>query len=181
MKSILAITLLAITLSVFSLACYKFNQANSNAPATNSNPTQPNAQAPATTSPGNGGAPSSTETDKEQLLKDLVAVYREYLKANIEGDKETLERLLANDFTARSQNQLHDKVSWIGEAPGYPNIAGNNISNPELVGHTGDTATVHLAVRTAFKDNTSPVTEMISVGYVKRDGRWQIKSVIVGR
>jgi uncharacterized protein DUF4440 len=180
MKSIFAITFLAITLSVFSLACIKSNQANSNTGPTNLNSTQPNANAPATPSHDNA-ASSSTETDKEQLLKDLVAVYREYLKANIEGDKEALERLLANDFTARSQNQLHDKVSWIGEAPGYPNIAGNSISNPELVGQTGDTATVHLAVRTTFKDNTSPVTEMISVGYVKRDGRWQIKSIIVGR
>lgn len=170
--------LLVIPLAVFSFACNEADQANTNAGPTNLNSPQTNAKA--TTSEGEAGTASSAETDK-QLLNDLVAVYREYLKANVEGDKETLERLLANDFTARLQNQLHDKVSWIGEAPGYPNIASNNISNPELVGHTGDTATVHTSVRTTFKDNSSPVTEMISISYVKRDGRWQIKSFIVGR
>ena len=173
MKNIFAIAV-AMTLSVFSVACSRFEKANSNTAPANLNSPQDNAK-------GQADAASSTETNKEQLLSELVAVYREYLKANIAGDKEGLEHVLANDFTARLQNQLHDKASWIGEAPGYPNIASNNISNPELVGHMGDTATVHTSVRTTFKDNTSPVTEMISISYVKRDGRWQIKSFIVGR
>jgi uncharacterized protein DUF4440 len=180
MKSIFAITLVAITLSVFSLGCNMSEQANSNVAPTNSNSTQPNAQAPANTAPPNAGVTSSTRTDKAQLLKDLVAVEREYLEANREGDKATLERLLADDFTTRSQNQLYDKVTWIGDAPGYPNIAGNDISNPELVGYTEDTATVHLTVRRTFKDNSAPFTETISLGYAKRDGRWQIKTIVIG-
>jgi hypothetical protein len=179
MKSNLVIMFLASTLSVCSLACNRLDQANSNAAPTNVNSTQPNAQATTTTA-SNVSAPSSTGTDKAQLLKDLVAVEREYLAANMEGDKATLERLLADDFTTRSQNQLYDKVSWIGDAPGYPNVAGNDISNPELVGYTDDTATVHLTVRRTFKDNSAPFTETISVGYVKKDGTWQIKTIVIG-
>jgi hypothetical protein len=181
MKSLFAITFLAITLSVFSLACNKFYQANSSTGPTNLNSTQVDANAPANTSQGNVGAASSTAPDKAQVLDDLVAVEREYLKANTQGDKATLEHLLADDFSARSGNQLHDKVTWIGEAPGFPHVASNNIFNPELVSYTGDTATVHLSVRTTFNDKNSPVTEMDSISYMKKDGRWQIESIIAGR
>lgn len=172
MKNIIATALLLIAATAFSLACKKVADSNSS-----SNTGQSNSDT-AQASPS--ASQSTTSTVKDQLLNELVAVERQLIGATIRGDKATMERIIANEFTARYGGQLYDKDSWIGSPKGLPNIASDDILKPELIGYTGDTATIHFDERATFNDNTAPNMKMVSVTFVKRNGNWQIKSLISG-
>ena len=119
--------------------------------------------------------------DKDKVIKQLVTVEKEFLAATKRGDKETIRRLVADDFTARYGGQLYDKNSWIGDPKGLPNIATDEILNPELIGYSEDTATMHFDQRTTYNDNTPPSISTVSVSFVKNYGSWQIKTILVGR
>lgn len=173
MKTIFVVALLAI--SIFSLACNKANQENSNLTA-NSNSPQTNAKASANIAQANGSAP----VDSEQVKQDLVAVYAEFLKAMREGDKTEMDRLLADDFSARLEAKLFDKADWIQGSPGNPEIKTQEITGPELISYDGNTAVLHLTVRNSWNDNNPPSIYMRSASFVKRGGKWQIKNVING-
>jgi len=176
MKSIFAVTLLAI--SIFSFACNKPNMANSNSntETANSNSVQANTNASANTAQGGVSAPA----DKEQVQRRLVAVYNEFLIAYRKGDKAAMERLLADDFTTRTGSKVYDKTDWITQSQGNPDIETQEISSPELISYDGNTAVLHITVQNTWNNNTSPTSYMRSATFVKRNGKWQVKSGIFG-
>jgi hypothetical protein len=173
MKTIFSIALLAAVISLSNLACKKLDQPSL---ASDSN-TSPSA-AGKTTANSETAQPASV--DKDKLLSELTTIAREYNSANDKGDPAALERLLANDFTARWQGKVYDKNGWTeGKKPSEV-IATDEIINPTLVGNTADMVTIHFDRRFTYNNGNSPFTERDSLAFVKRDGRWQIKEHISG-
>jgi hypothetical protein len=168
-------TLLLLTLAAtFSLSCKQPVDANSNSSGAQSNVGAQQTQS------NTSSQPTPATVDKDNLLKILVSVEKEFDAAARRGDRATMERLMADDFKARYGGQLYDKDSWIGNPKGYPNIETDEILRPELIGFTDETATIHYDERIAYNDNTPPGTTTISTTFVKKNGSWQIKSIMHG-
>ena len=171
MKSIFVMALLVISLAVFSLSCK--NTGNTFATSNTAQTTTGTSQTPLS-------VPQPTAADKDKILGEVVTAEREFIAANVRGDKAAIDRLISDDFSARYGGQIYDKDSWIGSPKGYSNITGDDVLKPELVGYTADTATLHFEERTTFNDNTAPSVKVVSTSIVKKDGRWLIKSTIIG-
>ena len=163
--------LLVISLAVFSLSCK--NTGNTFATSNTAQTTTGTSQTPLS-------VPQPTAADKDKILGEVVTAEREFIAANVRGDKAAIDRLISDDFSARYGGQIYDKDSWIGSPKGYSNITGDDVLKPELVGYTADTATLHFEERTTFNDNTAPSVKVVSTSFVKKDGRWLIKSTIIG-
>ena len=160
--------------TVLSLSCRKALESNSNSTAGESNSNAAQSQ------PSASSQPTPTAVDKDKMLKQLITVEKEFMAAIKSGDKDTIKHLMADDFSARYGDKLYDKNSWIGDPKGFPNIATDEILNPELIGYTEDTATIHFDQRTTYNDNTPSSISTVSVSFVKKYGSWQIKSILVG-
>jgi hypothetical protein len=171
MKSIFAMTFLITSLAVISLSCKNAGNtfATSNTPQANSSA----GETPLS-------SPQPTAADKDKILSEVVAAEREFIAANVRGDKAAIDRLISDDFSARYGGQIYDKDSWIGSPKGFSNIAGDDVLKPELIGYTADTATLHFEERTTYNDNTATNVKVVSTSFVKKDGRWLIKSTIIG-
>lgn len=171
MKRIFALTLLAAMLAAFNLACQKAADSNSNQKAgeTNTNKKTDEANANAKPSP-------PAQDESAQLLKDLSDTVHRFNTARNTGDTATQERLLANEFSARFDDKTYNKADWI-DPKGLPNFADHKVENAEVLNHTQYTATLGYDGRTTYNDGTPPGVSRYTVALVKRDGRWQIKSL----
>ncbi|HJU55516.1 MAG TPA: nuclear transport factor 2 family protein [Pyrinomonadaceae bacterium] len=127
----------------------------------------------------NAASPQAAES-KDKLLKELTAVLQQYFASLDRGDKAALERLLSVDFNTRWQGKDYDKDGWITPQQGQPNVASNEVFNAQLEGSSADTATVHFERRLTYKDGSPPYKVRDSATLVKRDGRWQLKTLIPG-
>jgi hypothetical protein len=175
MKQIISLLSLAIILSIGNMACKKVEPSGN----TSDSNTSSNAGGKSTATT-NSETQQSTGADKEKVLSETSAVVKEYLKANDKGDLKALERLLANDFTARWQGKVYDKNGWMEGLTPSVRIATDDVVNPMLVGYTADTATIHTDRRLTYTDGSPSYTERDSIGLVKKDGQWQIKELISG-
>lgn len=172
MKRIFALTLLAVLLAALNLACLKPAESNSNQKSgeTNTNKQADEANANAKPSP-------SAQDESAQLLKDLTDTVHRFNTARNTGDTATQERLLANEFSARGDDgKTYNKADWI-DPKGLPNFASHKVENAEVLNHTQYTATLGYDGRTTYNDGTPSGVSRYTVTFVKRDGRWQIKSV----
>ena len=127
-----------------------------------------------------GGSPTQAAESGDKVLADLTALIKQYFVAINRGDKGTLDLLLAPEFNSRWRGKDYDKEEWVGPQAGEPNVAGDEIYNAQLAGSSAGEATVHFERRTTYKDNSPPYKERNSATFVKRDGRWQIKTLIYG-
>jgi ketosteroid isomerase-like protein len=162
-KRIFSLALVAAALATAQLACKKTGESGIL-------PGSDNQQAQSAGTPEN----------KDKLLADLTTALKDYFSAFDRGDKAALERLLSADFSTRWRGKDYDKDDWITPQTGQPNVAKDEIFNTELEGSSADTATMHFERRQTYKDNSAPYKERDSASFVKRDGRWQIKTFIYG-
>ena len=171
MKRIFVMALLAVILPTFSLACRKAGEstANQNVNASNSNKKTDEANAKATPA-------SPSQDDSAQLLNDLVDTVHRFNTARNTGDTATQELLLANEFSAQSDGRTYTKADWI-DPKGVANFASHKVENPEILSHTQYTASLGYDGKNIYNDGSAPNTIRYTVTLVKRDGRWQIKSV----
>ena len=167
MKRIFSLALVAAALAVGQFACKKTDQSGFMPDSGNQT-----AQ--------NGATPQPAAESKDQLLKDLTTVIKQYFVAFDRGDKAALERLLSVDFNTRWRGKDYDKDAWIAPQTGEPNVATHEIFNAELAGNSANDATVHFERRLTYKDGSPPYKVRDSATFVKRDGRWQIKTLIPG-
>lgn len=167
MKRIFLLALVAAALAATQVACKKTEQSGF-MPDSGNQPAQ------------NAAAPQAAAENKDKVLKDLTAIIKEYFAAFDRGDKAALERLLSVDFNTRWRGKDYDKDGWIGPQTGEPNVATHEIFNAELAGSSADAATVHFERRLTYKDGSAPYKVRDSATFVKRDGRWQIKTLIPG-
>jgi hypothetical protein len=157
-------TLALVAAACLGLACKKSDQS----------PFGPDSGGQAASSP----QPGAERDDK--TLGELTSLIKQYFTAINRGDKATLDRLLAPEFNSRWRGKDYDKDDWVSPQAGTPNVAGDEIYNAELAGSSADEATVHFERRTTFKDSTPPNKERNSATFVKKDGRWLIKTLIYG-
>lgn len=170
MKRVLSMTMLVLALAAFGFACRKAQDSNANKSAAESNSNRKADDASVKTSP----APS-TQDDSGKLLSELVDTVHRLNTARNTGDTRTQEDLLANEFVGDSNGRTFYKADWI-DAKGLRNFAEHKVENAEILSHTEYTASMGYDGKTIFNDGTAPDVGRYTVTFVKRDGRWQIKS-----
>lgn len=169
MQRILSMIVLLLALAAFGLACRKTQDSNSNKSAeSNSNRKADDAGAKATPAP-------SAQDDTRKLLSELVDTVHRLNAARNTGDTRTQEDLLANEFVGDSNGRTYYKADWI-DSKGLGNFAEHKVENAELLSHTEFTASMGYDGKTIYNDGTRPDVGRYTVTFVKRDGRWQIKS-----
>lgn len=125
-------------------------------------------------------AVSNNSKDGQAILQ----MERQYIQANLNADTATLNNILADDFTIRSRRGFTTKAERLAllESPDFAFEAIN--TDNVVVEVNGDSATVtgeaSIESRHYDVEFTSPTYRFIR-NYEKRDGRWQIVSVIVRR
>ena len=180
MNKTITTALLLAAVAIAGAACKKAGTGNAGAGAFPPNASNTSTAQPATANAGQAGASQPTAADKSRVEGELAAVLREYSAANVRGDKEALRRIFADDFNARYENKSWDKETWIGPSSGgIPGISTTDAVNIEVISLTGDTATVHYDSTATYADNSPSTRYKNSATLVKRDGRWQIKSLIL--
>jgi hypothetical protein len=171
MKRIFVMALLAVILPTLGLACRKVGESSSNQNAGASNSNRKTDDANAKASPA-----SSSQDDNAQLLSDLIDTVHRFNTARNTGDTATQELLLANEFTAQSDGRTYTKADWI-DPKGVANFASHKVENAEILSHTQFTASLGYDGKNIYNDGSAPNTVRYTVTLVRRDGRWQIKSV----
>jgi len=120
----------------------------------------------------------------EQLLIELMAVKRKYEMAYARANKLIMEPLLADEYVYQLSDggTLDEPVNkdwFIKNGSVDKNFISFNITNEELTERTGDRATmtcVQTIVRRSFYDESDPYIFRSKLGFVWREGRWQIAS-----
>lgn len=122
----------------------------------------------------------STSTDEQAILQ----VERQYIRANLNADTATLEKILADDFTIRTRWSFEDKEERLAllESPdfAFEAIETSNVLvkvNGDRAVLTGDAAIETRRGSRALRDSAYFFTRI----YEKRQGRWQIVSVRCSR
>lgn len=114
----------------------------------------------------------------------IMQVEHEYIEANLNRDIETLDKILADDFTIGTRWSIATKGEWLDQLDNSDfkfEAINTDYADVEI---NGDTAVVRgkAYTRTSQGDIefVSP-TYRFKRDYEKRDGRWQIVSVRIGR
>lgn len=113
----------------------------------------------------------------------ILQMEREYIEANLNSDTETLDNILADDFTIRTRWRIITKAQRLALLSD-PDFAFETINTDDVeVEVNGDRAVVtgeaYTQTLQGDRESTSPVYRFARY-YEKRDGRWQIVSVRTG-
>ncbi len=130
-------------------------------------------------------APHSFESNSiSEAKQEILQVEHQYIQAHLNQDTETLNNILADDFTIGTRHRITDKAQRLAllDDPDFA-FESINTDNVEVSIH-GDNAEVTgdaiLTGRYGDREFTSPQYRFIRE-YEKRQGRWQIVSVRVMR
>ena len=106
--------------------------------------------------------------DEDEVRSQLTKLEEEWTEANVKGDKEALERILADDYVGGPTS--HTKREYIDNLTPDPSIKSWELQNL-TVDQEGDRATVHGTLR----NETDKGTEVYNFidKFVWRDHRWQ--------
>jgi ketosteroid isomerase-like protein len=129
-------------------------------------------------------ATHSHHVSNSQDEQAILQIERQYIQAHLNGDTETLDSILADDFTVRSRWRVTTKAQRLALLAD-PDFAFEAIHTDNVVVETGgDSAVVtgeaYIQSRYYDEESVSPVYRFTR-NYEKRDGRWQIVSVQVRR
>jgi len=167
--AILAILFLLIAAVVMAIVIPPMLQAsNSN----NDNRPQPTpSRSIGTTTPTPDAAPTErwgVPDDEDEVLSQLTRLEEEWTEANVKGDKEALERVLADEYVGGDNGRT--KREYIDTLTPDPSIKSWELSDL-TVEQDGDRATV----KGTLKDETAKGTETYEFTdkFVWRDQRWQ--------
>ena len=170
MKSILAVTLLMATLSLCNLAD-KSKPANDSAP-TNANTAQNHPDA----GPANGDTTQNRDIDRGALTAELMKIEYEVTTASFKGDISTLATYVADDYygtnadgTSQNKNQLLSSLKPDRVTKEW------KITDGQLVSASEDTAVLNYIQAETLR-NGRTVRARITDTFVKRNGRWLVKS-----
>lgn len=166
MKQILIVA--TIALLVFGLACRKAQDPNSNKPAAETNANRKTEEVPK-------ASPAASTQDDKKLLSELTDTLHRFNTARNTGDVKTQEELLANEFRGDSNGRVYSREEWI-DSKGLSNFADHKVENAELLAHTEFTASMSYDGKTIYNDGTAPGVGRYTVTFVKRDGRWQLRT-----
>ena len=109
--------------------------------------------------------------DEDEVKSQLTKVEEEWTEANVKGDKEALERILADEYKGGPSS--HTKREYIDKLTPDPSIKSWELEDL-TVDQNGNRATVHANLR----NETNKATEVYEFTdkFVWRDHRWQAVS-----
>jgi len=141
--------------------------------AINNNRPEPSPSRPVTSvSPTPNASPASTDdvpTDSAEVLAQLTKLEKDWTEANIKGDKQTLEKILAEEYVGNDDNS-RTKRKYIDTIK--PDTSVENWEVYDLtVNQTGDRAVVNGNLKEETSDETY-VYDFVDT-FVWRDHRWQ--------
>ena len=119
---------------------------------------------------------SSASTDRAAVLVELVKIEKEMTDASLNGDISTLAPYIADDYSGagidgRSQN----KNQLLAATKPERNIRSWTITEAQLVSLDDESAVLNY-VQSVFGRNGRTARARVIDTFVKRNGRWQIKS-----
>jgi hypothetical protein len=128
----------------------------------------PSSSAPDTRTPSESSSANAAPTDEKVVLSQLTELERQWTVANIEGDKDTLDQILAEDY--RGGNPSQTKQQYLDEIKPDSTVKSWEFQDLRL-DLDGDRATLDGYLR----QETTRGTEVYSFTdeFVWRDGRWQ--------
>ena len=115
----------------------------------------------------NSDGDDSPPTNRNEVLADLSRLEDQWNTANMTGDKETLDDVLADDFDSSSG----DKKQYIANIKPDSNVLSETISDLELT-LDGKKATLR-GINTIRYRKGDPAAYRFADSFVWRDGRWQ--------
>lgn len=128
----------------------------------------PSSSVPDTRTPSEPSSATGAPTDEKVVMSQLTELEKQWTVANLEGDKNTLDQILANDY--RGGNPSHNKQQYLDELRPDATVKSWEFQDLRL-GLEGDRATLDGYLRQV----TTRGTEVYSFTdkFVWRDGRWQ--------
>jgi hypothetical protein len=143
------------------------NSNNSNRVIVSESPAESPADA-ATPTPGDSPKESAAPTDEDEVLAQLTDIEKQWTEANVKGDKDAIERILADEYSGGEPAQ--SKKQYIAGLKPDPTVESWELQDLQ-VELEGDNATLNGYLR----QKTPRGTEVygFSDTFVWRDGRWQ--------
>jgi hypothetical protein len=127
---------------------------------------------PSPSRPTPDASPTSTDdvpTDSAEVLAQLTKLEKDWTEANIKGDKQALEKILADEYVGNDDNS-RTKRKYIDTIK--PDTSVENWEVYDLtVNQTGDRAVVNGSLKEEMSDETY-VYDFVDT-FVWRDHRWQ--------
>ena len=120
------------------------------------------------TVPLNASVAVAVPDDEEEVKTQLTRLEEEWTEANVKGDKEALERILADEYAGGANS--HTKREYIDGLEPDPSI-----KSWELEDLTVDQDGTRATVKGTLKNETKKGTEVYEFTdkFVWRDNRWQ--------
>ena len=122
--------------------------------------------------PTPNASPSTNDvpTDSAQVLAQLTKLEKDWTEANIKGDKQALEKILADDYVDNEDNSARTKREYIDSTK--PDTSVENWEVYDVtVNQTGDRAVVSGRLKQETTDGSESY-EFVDT-FVWRDHRWQ--------
>lgn len=151
----------------------------------NVNQTPPNANTAETVNANNDQNANTEQvdtplpTDHAQVLSQLTAIENEWTVANLNADKQKLERILADDFVGTSlDGNLESKADYIRTIQRNNDVDKWEFSEMRLL-LMGDRATL-TGIITYFVEDRTVAFDFVDK-FVWREGRWQATGAEIKR
>jgi len=165
----------------------KMMRTSSNANATNANINRQNSNANLNSRSSNSSNANSNSiiddstpppTDRDAVLTDLKNLEDEWTVANINADKNKLNRILADDYVGITEGRAQGKAEYLKTIERDTSIQHWEFSNLKVT-LNGDRAALTGRIRLDVKDENDQdrqLTFEFTDKFVWRDGRWQATS-----
>lgn len=169
--AILVVLLLVIAAVVMAIVIPPMLRASNSNNDNRPQPTPTRSISTATTTPTPDAEPTErwgVPDDEDEVRSQLTKLEEEWTEANVKGDKEALERILAEDYVGGADS--HTKREYIDKLTPDPAVKSWELSDL-TVEQDGDRATV----KGTLKQETAKGTEVYEFTdkFVWRDNRWQ--------
>jgi hypothetical protein len=162
--AILSVVAVAILIVVFTVPGVLRPSENGNRPQPS--PSRPVASETATPGPS---PLSDVPTNSAEVLAQLTKLEKEWTEANLKGDKEALEKILADEYVGNDENS-RTKQKYIDTLKPDNTVESWDVFDV-TVNQTGDRAVVNGSLKEETADETY-VYDFVDT-FVWRDHRWQ--------
>lgn len=128
----------------------------------------PSSSVPDTQTLSESGSATTAPTDEKVVLSQLIELEKQWTVANIKGDKDVLDQILAEDY--RGGNPAHTKQQYLDEIKPDPTVKSWEFQDLRL-----DLDGARATLDGYLRQETTRGTEVYSFTdeFVWRDGRWQ--------
>lgn len=121
------------------------------------------------------GDDADAPTDREEVMEQLRELEDEWSRANIEGDREAIESILAEEYVGvAGDGSRQTKAQYVSTLKPDPSIKSQTFKKLDLM-LGGDRATLSGLTDVKFADGRTATYRFVDV-FTWREGRWQAVS-----